>query len=370
MAESVSVKGKGVAHETPSTSRESLPRLLVRYSARMKLRRLYPLSVGWKPVKGAAVDALSPGSVALVVRPIIPGALVVPAEQTIDPTRPEHPAMFSVTLLGRGRMRGASVEVLQKGRKVQELPLHLKTGGSFLLRALVVLTLVVPLLLLLVKYHPLDGGDSGIGRRNAGGSADDPVAFVYGSLVGGISASPLQPLPFLVLTASSGKDKPQPPIPGVPGFPPRFPPGEGPPEREQGGLPPKIPPRGFPPGIPPPPGGIPPGVMPPGVPGRALVPPPGSLSQSGLRRGDSGYLVQKAVKDNIPAISSLTKNLAETLGKAYGYLHGLEQDGANLSFYAGLALFALTCLVWLLPGSRRASTLGEPLRLARPASES
>jgi hypothetical protein len=105
---------------------------------RMKPQHVYPCTVSWKstPRKGAGGP--------LVVRLIMAGAQVVPAERTLDPDRPADKALFYVTPLARGSMRAEHVEVLRDGRKVQEIPLRSKVVTQRLTWSLLALTILLP----------------------------------------------------------------------------------------------------------------------------------------------------------------------------------------------------------------------------------
>src|SRR5712692_8180564 len=93
--------------EVPGGRRETAPPkgtrtdLKVRYYYRMKPQRVYPLSV--EVPRGSDGRPLPAGSgEAVVVRPVIPGAVVVPAEQRLDVARPGSQVTFSVTPLAKG----------------------------------------------------------------------------------------------------------------------------------------------------------------------------------------------------------------------------------------------------------------------------
>jgi hypothetical protein len=211
----------------------------------MKPRRIYPLIVGWQKPRDEH-PSLRPGMVALVIRPSIPGALVMPTEQAVDPAHPDEQVTFQVMPLTTGRLPDAHLDVLQKDRRVQKLPLPMKAVGSGLTRFLLLLTILVPALLLFVKYNPLEG---------------------------------------------SHRTKP-------------------------------------------------------------------------------GYLVERWLRENLPEFNHITDSIAEALGTAYGTLHDLSKGGElPVAFSAFVVLLALTCIAWLLRGSRRDTVVGEPLLVSRPNAE-
>src|SRR4051812_39329760 len=88
------------------------------------------------------------------------GAQVVPAEQTLDPANFDDRATFYVTPLAKGWLRGERLEVLQNGRKVQEIRLPCKVTTQrwtwfFLLLTIFVGWWVVPLLVEPLKAQPV-----------------------------------------------------------------------------------------------------------------------------------------------------------------------------------------------------------------------
>jgi hypothetical protein len=125
-----------------------LPPVTVRYYQRMKRQRVYPLVVRWNTAKSGqslAADESAP----LVVRPVVPGAQVVPAELPLEPGQPDAAATFKVTPLARGQLPGAHVEVLHHGRIVDNVPLKIKVIRISLSCLFLTLAFLVPLLLIL-----------------------------------------------------------------------------------------------------------------------------------------------------------------------------------------------------------------------------
>src|SRR5262245_44017243 len=92
----------------------------------------------------------------LPVRLIVPGAIVMPSEQTMDPSPFEATEVFfHVTPLVGGTLPQARVEML-RGHKVEtiEMPVH---GQSHTLpRVLAILAIIVPLLLPIPTYYAND----------------------------------------------------------------------------------------------------------------------------------------------------------------------------------------------------------------------
>ncbi|MCC6417443.1 MAG: hypothetical protein IT429_04265 [Gemmataceae bacterium] len=91
------------------------PQVQVRYYRRMRPHRVYPFVVSWK--------GRGRGSHPVILRLVVGGAQVVPFEQTLDPGDANARAIFFVTPLVKGHLRGERLEVVQQGRKVQEVRL-------------------------------------------------------------------------------------------------------------------------------------------------------------------------------------------------------------------------------------------------------
>src|SRR5262245_34068081 len=116
--------------------------LRVRYYRRMNVQRVYPLTVEVPTLRAGQVPP--PVVESVVVRPVIPGALVVPVEQKLDPNRPGATAKFHVTPLALGWLPESRVEVHHPGRPVQEIPLGSRPMSMLLW--LVLLVLFFPIL--------------------------------------------------------------------------------------------------------------------------------------------------------------------------------------------------------------------------------
>jgi hypothetical protein len=97
------------------------PSLSVRYWKKMRLHKVYPVTVS-----GSGRGDSEP----VVVRVVMAGAQVVPAELPLDPSDPSDKATFYVTPIAQGGLRGERVEVLQGGRKVQEIRIPAKVSSQ------------------------------------------------------------------------------------------------------------------------------------------------------------------------------------------------------------------------------------------------
>jgi hypothetical protein len=140
MPESAPSRGRTSPQRSTGPARDSgrstgSGQVQVRYYRRMRPNRVYPVVVSWRE------SGRGPGPV--VVRLLMAGAQVVPAEQTLDPANPDDRATFYVTPLARGWLRGERLEVLQNGRKVQEIRLPCKVTTQWLTWVLLLLTIVV-----------------------------------------------------------------------------------------------------------------------------------------------------------------------------------------------------------------------------------
>ncbi|MFO0965672.1 MAG: hypothetical protein U0793_08825 [Gemmataceae bacterium] len=93
----------------------------IRYYRQMKKSRVYNFVVSWDSefqYRGPEQN--------VSVRLLAGGAQVVPAEVQLDPNDPKDQALFHVTPLAKGWMRGEKVEVAVNGKKVQEIQLFSK----------------------------------------------------------------------------------------------------------------------------------------------------------------------------------------------------------------------------------------------------
>jgi hypothetical protein len=123
----------------------------------MKPQRVYPLVVE-VPRGPGAVPADGPTGVMVALRPVVPGALVAPAEQSLEVSRPGARATFHVTPLARGRLPEARVYVLHDGRPVLELRTRMAARTQRLAGVLLLLALILPLLLIYyTRSEPLRG---------------------------------------------------------------------------------------------------------------------------------------------------------------------------------------------------------------------
>jgi hypothetical protein len=120
----------------------------VRYWKRMRIHTVYPVVVRTSGGEG--------NGELLTVRLVMAGAQVVPAEQTIDPASPADTVTFYVTPLAHGGLRGERLEVLQGGRKVQEIRTPSRVTSQKGTLVWLFLALFIPWLLLhFFEYSPI-----------------------------------------------------------------------------------------------------------------------------------------------------------------------------------------------------------------------
>jgi hypothetical protein len=121
----------------------------------MRLQRVFPLRVEVK--RSDSQPGSGAGSLPAIVRPVIPGAQVVPAEEKIDASIPGSQVVFQVTPLARRRLPNARVEVHQKHRQVQQIPLDIKVTTQRLAWILLALAVLVPWGMSYLAQNPLQG---------------------------------------------------------------------------------------------------------------------------------------------------------------------------------------------------------------------
>jgi hypothetical protein len=115
---------------------------VVAFYRRMLPARVYPLTVTLEADKGAAATGADRP---VLVRPVIPGCHVMPAEAELS-SRPGSKARFWVTPLCRGQLPEAQVEYRTPERLIGQTALTMKVGRRRLARWLLLLTFVLPLL--------------------------------------------------------------------------------------------------------------------------------------------------------------------------------------------------------------------------------
>jgi hypothetical protein len=92
----------------------------------------------------------------ITVRMVQAGAQVVPAEHTMDPGNPGEMVTFYVTPIAHGTLRGGQLEVIQGGRKIQEIRTPCRVTSQKGTLIWLFLALFIPWLLLhYLEYSPI-----------------------------------------------------------------------------------------------------------------------------------------------------------------------------------------------------------------------
>lgn len=142
----------GTPRKDPGTPRSprGLERLLkVRFYCSMRPQRVYPLTVQVQDPHGSKAAASAP----VVLRPIIPGALVTPSEQKVDVSVPGAGATFHITPLACGRLPDARVEIHHQGQTPEQVRLRMKAKTQRRTWILLALTLLLPFLLFAISSN-------------------------------------------------------------------------------------------------------------------------------------------------------------------------------------------------------------------------
>jgi hypothetical protein len=365
--------------------------LRVRFYRRMKPQRVYPLAV---EVGGAGAVPL--GQQPVTLRPIVPGALVVPADHRAEALRPGERYTFFVTPLARGRLPEPRLEVVQPGRPAQPIPLRMKGVTQRLTWLLLALTILVPLgIVYITRIAPLQGlvprvinipdipqankaAAAAAGGEQAaerpGDQAKDTPKPGGGD---GDAAKPGEKDKDAARPGDKPKDTPKPEKAGPAGKQDQAAPGAGGEKQPGPGRPGGR--AGGPPGGMPRMGGLP---M-PGMPGTAPPPPPDAQAAAGSAAAPGNqreilvkerpgavltYRLDSALNEGLPAASDILTN--ESAAKAVrgawdatvphatwrlGWVYELLCNAPTAWFWIGLLLLGLTTISWLTHGPRRAS---------------
>lgn len=368
MSEPVPTRGKPVAAVKPVSPAEVPPgssvscQLQVSYYRRMRLQRVYPISVSSRLSAGTRLVPTF-----LQIRLVIPGALVTPAERELDAGDPKAQVTFHMTPLARGRLPQPHLEVLRGETVLQRVPLRMRVVSNRLTWILAGLTVLVPAFLLYVtRYAPLRGTISinpGVRvpavqpapapppiRVNPPADAPPPItrspqeAVTLQLVIGLVDNSPAKSE-----KQDSNKEqdkKPDPPKDAAKN-PSELPKDKSPLKKDEQ---PQF--RG---------GGIIKDELPP--------PPKGATLE---RPATPGEVLEREIVRNVPEIPAdwleknpwmprITQPLAKALGSCYDFAVNLALD--YLSFWVGVALLCLTLISAILHRSVRGRRYSDPIPL-------
>lgn len=133
----------------PRSSRSLERQLKVRFYCSMRPQRVYPLIVQVQAPQGSQAAASAP----VVLRPVIPGAMVTPSEQKVDVSVPGTSATFHVTPLACGRLPDARVEIHHQGQTPEQVRLRMKAKTQRRTWILLALTVLLPFLLFAISSN-------------------------------------------------------------------------------------------------------------------------------------------------------------------------------------------------------------------------
>src|SRR5262245_1350863 len=154
MAATPTTRARGAGKTAPSKKSSRPPRdepagpkLRLRYFKRMKPQRIYPLVVDAPGVgKGLDGDEDAERGGTIVIRPVIAGAQVQPAEQRLE-LAPGNQVVFYVNPLAAGRLPRAHVAAVASHQPPETVALGMKAKTQRLAWLLLVLAFLVPIVM-------------------------------------------------------------------------------------------------------------------------------------------------------------------------------------------------------------------------------
>jgi hypothetical protein len=395
MKEAIPVARSPAAPATAATQR----RFQVRYYRRMRPQRVYPLVVEAVGQSGGRA-----GGATVLVRPVIPGALVTPPEAELDVSQARPQAVFHVAPLARGKLPQARVEIRGHGQLLQAINLPVTAATQCLTWWLAALTVLVPAFLLTVtRYHPLKGtvpreptvrpdGEGNVERPQPGPAPKEPRKgppapngeappmtrgngdAVLRTLIGLVQEGGKQKEDEQPAKKPDEKDtKKEPPRETAPGDAAKKPEGK---DAEKPGEPTQAAPKQGGAGMPPRRGGgggmMGKGGMPKGRDAVAAAEPEGQRTILEERGGSPGEVLAREIRLNVPDVPeefrkangwcpAVTANVASALGYLYDLAVALQQD--NFSFWVGVVLLGLTLMSLVSHRSVRGRRTGPPVTL-------
>jgi hypothetical protein len=407
MKEATPVARSPAAPASAATQR----RFQVRYYRRMRPQRVYPLVVEAVGQSGGRAGAST-----VLVRPVIPGALVTPPEAELDVSQARPQAVFHVAPLARGKLPQARVEIRSHGQLVQAINLPVTAATQCLTWWLAVLTILIPAFLITAtRYHPLKGtvpreptvrpeGAANVEPAQAAPAPKEPQKgppapngeappmtrrngdAVLRTLIGLVQEGGKQKEDEQPAKKPDEKDaKKEPPRETAPGDAAKKPEAK---DAEKPGEPTQSAPKQGGAGMPPRRGGGG-GMMGKGMPGMkggmmgkggmpkagnavAEEEPEGQRTILEERGGSPGEVLAREIRLNVPDIPddfrkangwcpAVTANVASALGYVYDLAVALQQD--NFSFWVGVVLLGLTLMSLVSHRSVRGRRTGPPVTL-------
>jgi hypothetical protein len=332
-------------------------RLLVRYYRRMRPQRVYTLEVS----NAKAAEGRVAGTIVLV-RPIIPGAHVAPAESEMNLAQPNARASFYVTPLAKGSLPHAQVEVRQQGRTLQTIPVGMRAATQRRTWLLLALAFLLPAGVLLMSREDLFGKEKR--ARPLTQNAVEPMPKVGDEARAqpepAQGARPMNNEDRLKAENEARAARGEPPIQGPQG-PGRGPaPGQGPPPG-RGGIPENAMARAG--------GGRPPDA--PDVEAPQVDPKEAFRSNYNLSKRSNPVVyaitenvpeVPDNVEEKLPWVGGVTKRVALGAGTAYDVARALADN--YLAFWLFVGLLLLVLMSWFtrrpIKGRRRGALFHLP----------
>lgn len=135
-------------------SREFTTSLRTLFYRKMRHERVYPLIVRTTD----AGTGVRPVAAEIVVRPMIPGAIVTPPQQSVDAAMGGNDAAFQITPVAKGKLKGARLNIYQDGKLIESASLGMRTTTQRMTWALALVSLMFfGWLLYYTQITPLSG---------------------------------------------------------------------------------------------------------------------------------------------------------------------------------------------------------------------
>jgi len=129
----------------------ALHQLDVEYFRSMKPQHVYAIRITVKKAPSLGMPEVPTPEGAMVFRPIIPGTIVTPTEQTLSMNQLSQEVLFHVTPLAFGELPTARLEFVLPGQEMRSMPLTMRGVSPRWTARLAFLVLVIPALLFLSR---------------------------------------------------------------------------------------------------------------------------------------------------------------------------------------------------------------------------